>query len=120
MAKQDQLEIISPGGEVTFVNLDPSRGISNIGRHPENDIVINSPSIGLFHAVLDHRKRPFNIVMLSAEGDAILGGLRIQPNLPTPLNSLDTLQLGGFTIITFEGPGLAAVPVSASAGAIGS
>src|SRR6476660_7859351 len=105
MAKQDQLEIISPSGEVAFVGLNSPVGISNIGRHPDNDIVINSPNIGLFHAILDHRQKPFKIVMLQPDSQSTLSGSPLPPSMPTPLNSLDTLVLGGFLVIPFEGPG---------------
>ena len=55
MATQDKLEIIRPNGEIEFYELEPG-GITNIGRHPENDIVITSPGIAPFHAVIEHRR----------------------------------------------------------------
>ena len=41
MPKVDQLEIIAPDGRIYFHDLDPTRGITNIGSHPDNEIVID-------------------------------------------------------------------------------
>ena len=128
MARQDQLEIISPTGEVSFVDLDNAKGISNIGRHPENDIVLNSPSVGLFHAVLDHRQRPLKIMLLSSEGESLVAGQRLQLNVPAGVNPWDTLAFGGFSMILFQDGapgantgGLSGLPIGAAllAGAAG-
>ncbi len=54
MATLDQLEIISVSGMVEFYELDPAKGVTSIGRHPDNDVVLDSPGIALFHAMLDH------------------------------------------------------------------
>ena len=34
MPSLDRLEINSPAGEIKFYELDPARGVTNIGRHP--------------------------------------------------------------------------------------
>jgi len=47
-ASHNQLEIIGPGGRIEFYELDPGKGVTNIGRHPENDIVIDSPTVAPF------------------------------------------------------------------------
>jgi len=95
----DQLEIISPTGDVEFYNLDPTKGVSNIGRHPENDIVIDHPDIAYFHAVLDHREAPYNIVVLSDEQSTMMNGEAVGQNVATPFRGWDTLQMAGFTLI---------------------
>ena len=53
MANPDHLEIISINGEVTFYVLDPSKGLTNIGSDPENDVVIADERVAPFQAVLD-------------------------------------------------------------------
>jgi pSer/pThr/pTyr-binding forkhead associated (FHA) protein len=58
MPAQDQLEIITPSGDIRFYDLDPRQGIANIGRHPDNDIVIDSLHVAPFHAVLDYSQKP--------------------------------------------------------------
>lgn len=103
MPTQDQLEIIGPSGEIEFHNLDPARGITNIGRHPENDVVIDGPNVAPFHAVLDHRQRPYHIMLLSEEGETTLGGQRLPPNVSTGLHNWDAVEIDGYTMILLEG-----------------
>lgn len=107
MAKVDQLEIIMPDGQVYFLDLDPSRGITNIGRHPENDVVIDSPNVAEFQAVLDHRQRPFALVLLTDEGDVSFDGARLTANMRTPVQNWDTIQIAGVSVVVIEGDGAA-------------
>ena len=53
MAAQDQLEIIHPDGQVSFIDLDPVQGVTRIGSHPDNDVVIDNPDVAPFHAMID-------------------------------------------------------------------
>ncbi len=101
----DQLEVIAPNGEIKFFDLNPGRGITNIGRHPENDLVIDSTDVALFHAVLDHRQRPYQLVVVSQESETVIEGQRVQPNVPHVLQTWDTIQLNGHSIILIEGDG---------------
>lgn len=108
MTTRDQLEIINPTGEIVFYDLDPGKGITNIGRDPENDIVIESPGVASFHAVLDHRQKPFQIMVVSEEGDTTLGGQPLAPNVSTPLQAWDTVEIDGHAMMLLEGVGIAA------------
>lgn len=101
----DQLEIIGPGGEIKFHDLNPLKGLTNIGRHPENDIVIDGPNIGLFHAVLDHRQKPFHIVLLAEDVKTIVGGQPLTPNVAHEIHSWDTIELDGHSLILLEASG---------------
>jgi hypothetical protein len=120
MANQDQLEIIGPGGEIEFHALDPDKGVTNIGRHPQNDIVVDSPDIALFHAVLDHRHKPYQLMVLSDEADTVVDGQRLAPNSFRELRNWDTVEIDGYTMILLEGsqaasrvqPGRGFVPAS--------
>jgi hypothetical protein len=107
MAGQDQLEIIAPNGQIEFFDLDPDKGVANIGRHPDNDIVIDSPGVAPFHAVLDHQQRPYRIMILSEEGEIRLGGQRLAANIFHELDSWDTLEVDGHSLILLEGAGTA-------------
>ncbi len=98
----DQLEIIAADGNIEFYNLDPARGLTNIGRHPENDIVIDDPGVAPFLAMLDHRQKPYQFVLLSQEGQTTLRGETLYPNGGVPLNNLDTIQVGSHTLILME------------------
>jgi hypothetical protein len=103
MASPDRLEIISPNGDIRFYDLDPTRGVTNIGRHPDNDVIIDSPSVGLFHAVLHHQQRPYQLIVL---GEAA-GSART-------LNSYDALNLDGYSLLLLAGDAEGAAPPPAS------
>ncbi|MEE8389684.1 MAG: FHA domain-containing protein [Anaerolineae bacterium] len=102
MPVQDQLEIIYPNGEIEFHNLDLNGGIANIGRHPDNDIVIDSPGVALFHAVLDYSQKPYHITLLNQERDTTLGGQPLSPHIPAELHNWDTIEIAGHAIILLE------------------
>lgn len=46
----DQLEVISPSGDILFYALDATHGITNIGRNPANDVVLQDDAIADFAA----------------------------------------------------------------------
>lgn len=60
----DILQLTLPDGEIRTYPLDPAGGVTNIGRHSDNDIVIDSPNAKLFHFVLDHQEVPFQLIAL--------------------------------------------------------
>src|SRR5258708_30238745 len=119
MPAYDQLELIAPSGEIKFYDLDPGKGITNIGRHPENDIVIDNPAVAPFHAVLDHRQRPYQLVVVTQENPTSVGGQPVAPNVPHVLNTWDTIELNGHSLVLVEGGSSAraqpAAPARASA-----
>jgi hypothetical protein len=112
MPAQDQLEIITPGGEIKFYDLEPRKGIANIGRHPDNDIVIYGHHVRPFHAVLDYSQKPLYITLLNPDGDTRLGGQSLSPNVPTVIQNWDTLEIAGYSIILLEGAGTTAAPTA--------
>lgn len=111
MPSLDQLEIIWANGQIEFYPLDPGRGITNIGRHPENDIVIDSPGIAPFHAVVDHRQKPYQLVVLSHAGQTILEGQVLPPNITIPFYNWNNLWLDGHTIILLENGSASTLPM---------
>ncbi|MGD8625815.1 MAG: FHA domain-containing protein, partial [Anaerolineae bacterium] len=112
MPEQFQLEIVGPSGETEFRDLDPARGVVNIGRHPDNDVVIDNPSIAPFHALIDYRTAPFQIMLLSDEGEASLQGQRLAANVFQDLHAWDTFEIDGYAIILLES-GVAPAPAAA-------
>lgn len=115
MPTQDQLEIIRVSGEIEFYDLDPARGITNIGRHPENDVVIDSPGVAPFHAVLDHRQKPYRLMVLSQVGETTLDGQPLPPHVSTEIHRWGAIGLDGYSIILLEGEVVAARPAPAPA-----
>src|SRR5688572_2626656 len=101
-AALDQLEVIGPSGEIRFVDLDPNRGVTNIGSHPENDVVLDSPDVAQFHAMLDHRQKPYQLVVFDADGATLIGGVQAAPNTPYPLSNWDTVELDGHSLVLVD------------------
>ena len=58
MRSVPKLEIISADGIISFHELDPHRGVANIGSHPENDVVIPSLDVEPFCAIIDFARNP--------------------------------------------------------------
>jgi len=103
MPFQDQLEIIRADGLIEFYDLDPARGVTNIGRHPENHIVIDSPGVMPFHAVLDHRRKPYHLMLLDQSVDTRLDGQPLPAHVSREVHNWDTLEFDGHSIILLEG-----------------
>jgi hypothetical protein len=103
MPTWDQLEIIRSNGEIEFYDLDPGRGTTNIGRDPANDIVIDGPRVAPFHAMLDHRQKPYHLVVFSQAGETTLGGQPLPPNVSREIHNWDTIEFDGHTIILLAG-----------------
>ncbi|MCL4295500.1 MAG: FHA domain-containing protein [Anaerolineae bacterium] len=115
MATLDQLEIISVSGMVEFYELDPAKGVTSIGRHPDNDIVLNSPGVALFHAMLDHRQKPYHFLLLSHDDTTSLAGRLLPANTASPVQNWDNIQLDGYTLILVENSGPITSPGPATA-----
>jgi hypothetical protein len=112
MPNQAYLEIIHPNGDVEFHPLDPGKGLTTIGRHADNDVVIDQPGVELFHAVLDYRRSPCQIVVLSP------GEERSSPaGAASLLQPWNTFEIAGHTLILFDGePGASAASESLGQG----
>ena len=103
MAIQAQLEIISPSGEVSFLDLDPSKGVANIGRHPDNDIVLEDTRVAPFHAMLDYSQTPFRLAVLSPDAEVNVQGSRMSVDSPATLHGWDTIEVAGYALILVDG-----------------
>ncbi|MFN2155704.1 MAG: hypothetical protein ACK2UX_10750, partial [Anaerolineae bacterium] len=109
----DQLEIIAPDGEIAFHDLDPVKGITNVGQHADNDIVLDAPHIAAFQAMIDHRQKPVRIVLYDEGAAASLRGERLQVNVPVEIGNWDTVELDGYALVLIEGEPTAAEGVPA-------
>ena len=105
MPQQGQLEIISPGGQIEFHQLDAARGVTNIGSHPDNDIVLDSAGIEPFHILVDHQERPYRIMLLGESKDTMLDGQPLASNVFQEVHGWDTIELDGYTIVLLEEDG---------------
>lgn len=58
-------------------NLNPEKGIINIGSHPENDVVVQDPRIMPFHVMIDLRQKPYLVIALDPNADIEIDGQKM-------------------------------------------
>lgn len=102
MTVPDKLEIIGPDGAITFYTLNPTTGLTHIGRHPDNDVVLNQPTVADFQAGLHHDYKPYRLVVLGQQGETKLGGQSLLPGTPVVLQNGDVIELGPYRLILLE------------------
>jgi hypothetical protein len=102
MAAFDQLEIVNPDGSLSFHDLDPAKGTTNIGSDPENDIVIAGPQVASFLAMIDHRDKPYQIMILDQDGQVTLDGQPLNPNQGYDLYGWSTVEINGHSLVLME------------------
>lgn len=107
-----QLEVINPNGDIVFYPLDSGRGVLNIGRHPDNDVVLQDGSIELFHALFDTRNTPYQLLLLADPYS--VGGATVGTAQAVAL--WEPIPLGTYTLIlisdTREAPPIAIPPLA--------
>lgn len=103
VSNAERIEIIKPGGLIEFYELDPARGIANIGQDPSNDIIITGPGISPFLGMLDYRKKPCRFLVLGTAETVRLNGETLQVNESREIRLLDRLELDGHVLIMMEG-----------------
>ena len=96
-----QLELIFPNGDIRFLNVEIEKGVVNIGRHPENDIVIDAPGVLDFHAVLDCRRRPYQLINFG-DNAVTLNGDPVARNMPQEAQPFDQIGLAGYTLLWLD------------------
>ncbi len=94
MANSEQIEIVSPSGQVRFYELNPALGIVNIGQHPDNDLVLDGQDVRPFHALIDHRSHPYQYISLEEDGG--FGAER-------PLGDWERLRIGEYELVLMSG-----------------
>ncbi len=105
MSQWDQLEIVSKTGAISFYDLEPNKGTTNIGGHPDNDIVLEGTEIAPFHAVLDHRQRPYQLMALDSDRQILLDDNPLATHQSVPLANWGAVKLDGYTLILLERAG---------------
>jgi pSer/pThr/pTyr-binding forkhead associated (FHA) protein len=84
-------------GEELLEEFDLARAVIALGRHPENDIVLDDRTLSRFHARIERRRDQFVIVDLGAQNGVMLNGVRIERE--QPLETGDRLELGRYTAV---------------------
>ncbi len=98
MAERDQLEVITPDGEITFFSLDP-QGITDIGQDTANDVVLAGPGVAPVQATIDHRDRPARIMFLEGGLQPAASGEPAPLATWIPMPDGQPFQLGDYVLI---------------------
>jgi pSer/pThr/pTyr-binding forkhead associated (FHA) protein len=69
--------------------------VVSIGRGSQNDIVITDDSVSTMHARLEYRDGAWRITDLDSRNGTYVEGLRLAPEVPTPLAYGSTVRFGG-------------------------
>lgn len=76
------------------INLPPAPARAQLGRAPQNQIVVSDPTVSSTHALLDIGADQLTITDLNSTNGTLLNGVRITPNVAVILQPNDTLTLG--------------------------
>jgi hypothetical protein len=90
-------------GPAELHRLNTERGVTNIGSNPENDIVISGVGVQPFHLMLDHRQKPYRIVLLDPAADVSINGVRLAGMEPAEVMDLNQVQFAGYFLRAQEG-----------------
>lgn len=103
MPTQEQIEIIQPNGDIVFHPLNQQEGITNIGRHPDNDVVIEDATFPAFFAILDHRQIPYSVIVLNEQSHTQMEGQAIPAHTPTPIPRGISIKAHGYILVVMQG-----------------
>lgn len=101
MSGSQQVELIYPDGRIQFPHLNET-GVTKIGRHQSNDLVIDSPGVASFHLVLDHREEPYQLLVLTPRENTFLDGKLLPPNVSVELYGWNTIEVAGCQLVLLE------------------
>ncbi|HIK23767.1 MAG: FHA domain-containing protein [Cyanobacteria bacterium J003] len=75
----------------------PTGGLK-IGRAPDNDLVLNDPSVSRHHAYLGWQEGRVHLTDLGSKAGTHLNGQPVVPNTPIPLENGDLITLGNSAV----------------------
>lgn len=81
------------GGKQTYLL---TKTITNIGRRPDNDLMINDPRVSRVHAQLRAEQGKYYLFDLNSTGGTFINGRRI---LQQPLHPGDVISLAGYPLV---------------------
>ncbi len=88
-------------GETQRAEHELARAVVGLGRHPQNDIVLDDRTLSRFHARIERRDDLFVVVDLGAQNGVHLNGIRIEGE--ALLATGDRIDLGRYTAV-FQAP----------------
>ncbi len=84
-------------GEEQHAEHELARAVVGLGRHPQNDIVLNDRTLSRFHARIERRDDRFVVIALAATNGVHVNGARIESE--APLHNGDRIELGRYTAV---------------------
>lgn len=87
-------------GEEQRAEHELAHAVVGLGRHPQNDIVLDDRTLSRFHARIEKRDRGFVVIDLGAQNGVHLNGERIDKE--AALQSGDRIDLGRYTAVFHE------------------
>ena len=88
-------------GDMQRAEHELARAVVGLGRHPQNDIVLDDRTLSRFHARIEKRDDNYVVVDLGAQNGVHLNGARIEGE--ASLQSGDRIDLGRYTAV-FHAP----------------
>ncbi|MDO9086896.1 MAG: Ig-like domain repeat protein [Anaerolineaceae bacterium] len=89
---------ITSNQTMEFHDLNPDKGIINIGSHPENDIVVQDPRVMPFHMMMDLRQKPYLVVSLNPEADIRVDGVPLIDSETTEVMDISQVSFSGYSL----------------------
>jgi pSer/pThr/pTyr-binding forkhead associated (FHA) protein len=93
--------LIVINGATIGKNFKVEHNLTTIGRHPENDIWLNDPTVSRRHAVIRRRGDNFFVDDVGSSNGTFLHGDRIE--YESSLSSYDELYIGAFAFLFVQG-----------------
>lgn len=93
-----QIQITGPGIDQALV-LPP--GVTTVGRHSTNQLVLAHPLVSRRHAQITCTEDACTITDLGSTHGTMVNRARIEPDTPHPLNAGDVIEIGAFRF-TYE------------------
>jgi hypothetical protein len=87
-----------PNQTMEFHDLNPDKGIINVGSHPENDIVVHDPRVMPFHMMMDLRQQPYLVVSLNPNSDIKVDGIPLLDSETTEVMDISQVSFSGYSL----------------------
>ncbi|MBW6474115.1 MAG: Ig-like domain-containing protein, partial [Anaerolineaceae bacterium] len=90
--------INTPNQTMNIHDLNPEKGIINIGSHPENDVVVQDPRVMPFHMMVDLRQKPYLVIGLDPNAEISIDGMKIAENESVEVMDINQVSFCGYTL----------------------
>ncbi len=88
----------TPNQTMIIHDLNPEKGIINIGSHPENDVVVQDPRVMPFHMMVDLRQKPYLVIGLDPNAEISIDGVKISENESVEIMDINQVSFSGYSL----------------------